>query len=90
LTLCRDRGDPAIKKPEAGVLLCRVKQNGETGDWMATDSNGNQLIVRRGAAGTLETRHAPNGDEDPDTIALQSPISDANAGAPGEADPSQT
>ena len=72
------------------MLLCRVKQNGETGDWMATDSNGNQLIVRRGAAGTLETRHAPNGDEDPDTIALQSPISDANAGAPGEADPSQT
>jgi hypothetical protein len=76
------RGD---LEPEGGQLLCRVKQDGTSGDWSATDANGNPLMVRRGADGTLEIVHHPdNGDEDPDQIQLSATAGDANAGAPGE------
>jgi hypothetical protein len=47
------------EEPEAGELICRLAQSGETGDWMAEDGDGNQLMVRTGSDGALEILHHP-------------------------------
>lgn len=80
----RDQQDP-----EPGTLLCRIGQSGETGDWAAVDGEGRPLTVTKAGDGTLEIRHGPGDQEDPDTIQLQAPFGDANAGAPGENIPGQ-
>jgi hypothetical protein len=78
------RGDQA-QEPEPGQLVCKLSQHGETGRWSGTDCDGRPLVITRAGDGTFEVRHASNGEEDPDTIAMQAPLSrDANAGAPGE------
>jgi hypothetical protein len=63
-----------------------VAQNGQTGDWHAVDTNGNAMQVTTAGDGWLEIRHAPNGEEDPDRIQMQTPLSrDAGAGKAFEA-----
>jgi hypothetical protein len=76
---------PRDQEPEPGQLLCQLAQNGTDGSWRAVDGNGRPLQVGTAPDGTLEIRHAGDGDqEDPDTIRLQSPFGDANAGGRGE------
>jgi hypothetical protein len=60
---------PGDQEAEAGELICRVAQDGKTGDWFAEDCDGNPLAVTSTANG-LEIRHAGTAD--------------AHAGAPGE------
>jgi hypothetical protein len=68
--------------PEPGTLVCRLMQNGETGQWGGADGDGRPLTVTRGDDGALEIRHAGNGEEeDPDKLASQGPPSGADAGA---------
>jgi hypothetical protein len=68
-----------------GELLCRVAQNGETGDWMAEDGEGNPLVVRTGGGdGRLEILHHPdNGDRtgDPGGLGIMGlPVEDQRRG----------
>jgi hypothetical protein len=68
--------------PEPGQLVCKLAQ-GQTGEWAGTDCDGRTLMITRAGDGTLEIRHAGNGEEDPDTIAQQAPLA-RDANAPGE------
>jgi hypothetical protein len=54
----RDQDDP-----EPGALVCKLSQNGETGQWSGTDCDGRPLVITRAGDGTFEIRHAGgNGD----------------------------
>jgi hypothetical protein len=63
------RGDQA---PAPGELVCRLSQNGQSGERAAEDANGNPLVIRPGANGQYEILRPGNGN------------GDAHAGAPGE------
>jgi hypothetical protein len=75
-------------RPNGGQpqILARLLQDGTSGEWAATDGEGNALEVRRGADGALEILHhsePQNGDEaDPDVVARH-----PGAGYPGAGGP---
>lgn len=69
---------------ESGGLICRFASNGETGDFEATDPEGNPLAITHGEDGWLEIRHHPGSADEAEPFNVKDPVGDANIGAPGE------
>jgi hypothetical protein len=78
---------PRDQEPQPGQLVCKLRQNGETGAWSGEDCDGRRLVITRGGDNSFEVRHARNDEEqDPDRIVMQNPVShDADAGRVFEA-----
>ena len=62
---------PRDQEPQPGQLVCKLRQNGETGAWSGEDCDGRRLVIRRAGDG-FEVRHAKN-DEEPRMSAALSP-----------------